>query len=142
MLYRTRSERRRAIAREQKSCNMFVYMYNRTYTMKRHEETPADVRRWFIAALEKLWPVATGSLSLRKGRCIRKNCSACASGQGHSSYALYGRLRERRFSIYVPDRMVKDVRAAIRNGRLLQEMLNEAGVRYVKAVKRQQKLID
>jgi hypothetical protein len=33
--------------------------------------------------------------------------------------------------------MVPEVRAAIRNGRQLQELINEAGVRYVNALKRQ-----
>lgn len=98
--------------------------------------TPAEVRAWFRKAIRQLWPVATGSLSLRKGRCIRPNCPACASGKLHSNYALYGRRGERRFSIYVPDRIVPEVRKAIRNGRRLQELINEAGVRYVQALKR------
>ena len=101
-------------------------------------ETPVDVRRWFVKAIRKLWPVATGSLSLRKGPCIRENCAACASGKGHSSFALYGRRGRQRFSIYVPERMVPDVRKAIHNGRRLQQLINEAGVRYVKSVKREQ----
>jgi hypothetical protein len=40
-------------------------------------ETPEEVRRWFVSAIAKLWPVAEGSLSLRSTRCIRKNCPAC-----------------------------------------------------------------
>jgi len=103
----------------------------------RQAETPKDVRQWFAAAIRELWPVAVGSLSLRKGPCIRPNCPACASGEGHSSYALYGRRANRRFSIYVPEKLVPEVRAAIQNGRELQELINEAGVRYVSALKRQ-----
>ncbi len=100
------------------------------------DETSADVRRWFLEAIQKLWPVALGSLSLRKSPCVRANCQACASGEGHSSYALYGRRGDRRFSIYVPESLVPDVRAAIQNGRVLQELINEAGVRYVNALKK------
>jgi len=100
-------------------------------------KTPIDVRRWFVKAIQELWPVATGSLSLRRGPCIRKNCAACASGEGHSSFALYGRQGGRRFSIYVPERMVPEVRKAIRNGRRLQQLINEAGLRYVKSLKRE-----
>lgn len=96
-----------------------------------------NLRRWFLEAVPQHWPLATGSLSLRKGPCIRENCKACASGQGHSSYALYGRRKGRRFSIYVPEELVPKVRAAIQNGRQLQELINEAGVRYVKALKEQ-----
>jgi hypothetical protein len=99
-------------------------------------ESTKDVRRWFAEVIRDLWPVAVGSLSLRKGACIRPNCPACASGEGHSSYALYGRRGNRRFSIYVPEKLVPEVRAAVENGRKLQELVNQAGVRYVSALKR------
>ena len=49
---------------------------------------------------------------------------------------MYGRRGKRRFSIYIPDWLVPEVRQAIRNGRRLQELINEAGVRYVRARKR------
>jgi hypothetical protein len=102
------------------------------------DETPADVRRWFTEAVSDIWPVATGSISLRKGPCIRKNCPACAAGKGHRSFALYVRRGSRRFSIYVPQKLVPEVRKAIENGRLLQELINEAGLRYVSALKNEE----
>ena len=105
----------------------------------RSDEEAANVQQWFLTAIQPLWPIAIGSLSLRKGPCIRENCQACASGVGHSSYALYGRRGGRRFSIYVPEKLVPEVRAAIENGRLLHELINEAGVRYVSALKRRRK---
>ena len=121
---------------EQLLAKCFVYMYNHTYTkMTNKSDTPAAVRKWFRRITEQLWPIAIGSLSLRKGPCIRERCPACASGKGHSSYALYGRSGKKRFSIYVPERLVPEVRTAIRNGRRLEELINEAGVRYVKALK-------
>ena len=104
----------------------------------RKTESTEDVQRWFAGGIRNLWPVAVGSLSLRKGPCIRPNCPACASGKGHSSYALYGRRGKRRFSVYVPERLVPEVRAAIQNGRRLHELINEAGARYVRALKRQE----
>ena len=111
--------------------HVYIHMY------MRKTESTEDVRRWFAGVIRDLWPVAVGSLSLRKGPCIRPNCPACASGEGHSSHALYGRRRKRRFSIYVPERLVPEVSEAIQNGRRLQELINEAGVRYVGALKRQ-----
>jgi hypothetical protein len=51
-------------------------------------ETPEQAMRWFHAAVQKLTPVAAGSLSLRKSPCIGENCAACASGEGYSSYVL------------------------------------------------------
>ena len=102
--------------------------------MSAHEIS--DLRRRFIDSVQKLWPVAAGSLSLRKSPCIRENCQACKSGKGHSSYALYGRYQGRRFSVYIPEELVPEVRSAVRNGRLLQDLINDAGVRYVRALKK------
>ena len=102
----------------------------------RKDETPDEVRRWFLAAIEKMWPVAEGSLSLRRSPCIRKNCPACTKGEGHQSYILYGRSAGRRSSVYVPDALAKQVQAAIDNGRELRQVINEAGVRYVNALKK------
>jgi hypothetical protein len=99
------------------------------------KETPEQVRIWFQTEVRKLWPVAFGSLSLRKSPCIREHCQLCESGQGHSSFALYGRKGSRRFAVYVPERLVKDVKKAIRNGRTFQQLLSEAGRRYTLARK-------
>jgi molybdopterin-guanine dinucleotide biosynthesis protein A len=101
------------------------------------KELPQALRRWFVEATKQLWPVAWGSLSLRKSPCIRKNCSACAAGKGHLSYALSGYQGKQRFSIYVPDELAPDVQKAIENGRQLQALMKEAGLRYVKARKRE-----
>ena len=86
-----------------------------------------------------MWPVAIGSLSLRRGRCIRPNCAACAAGKLHTNYALYGRRGSGRFSMYVPERLAPEVKRAIRNGRQLHELINQAGIRYLLALKEQQK---
>ncbi len=101
------------------------------------DEHVSKVQRWFIQAVQDLWPLATGSLSLRKSPCIRKNCPACTAGRGHSSYALYGRRGNRRFVLYIPEKLVPEVRRAIANGHQLQELLSEAGMRYISALKKQ-----
>ena len=98
-------------------------------------ETPEEVRRWFLNAIQKLWPIAGGSISLRKSPCIRENCSACVSGVGHSSYALSGYRGNRRFSVYVPDQLAPDIQKAVETGRELQDLMKEAGLRYVRARK-------
>ena len=100
-------------------------------------ETPQDIERWFASAIPKLWPVAEGSLSLRRCPCVQKNCQACARGEGHPSYVLYARRGGKRVSIYVPDDVAPEIERALENGRRLQQLINEAGVRYVDAVKRQ-----
>lgn len=98
-------------------------------------ETAEQVRFWFQAEVQKLWPLALGSLLLRKSPCIRVNCQLCKSGQGHSSYALYGRKGNRRFAVYVPENLAEDVGKAIHNGRAFQKLLSEAGRRYTLARK-------
>ena len=104
-----------------------------------HRESSQDVRRWFLNAIRDLWPVAMGSVSLRKSPCIRENCSACASGEGHSSYALSGYQGNRRFSVYVPDELAPEIQAAVEKGRRLQDLIKEAGVRYLRAQKRERR---
>jgi len=112
-------------------------LYNAYTTMRK--ELSKDVLRWFEKATKGLWPIALGSISLRKSPCIRKNCSACASGKGHLSYALSGYRGKQRFAIYVPDELAPEVQKAIENGRQLQELMKEAGLRYVKARKQERK---
>ncbi len=98
-------------------------------------KTSEEVRHWFLSAIQKLWPVAGGSISLRKSPCIREHCSACESGKGHSSYALSGYQGRRRFSVYVPDELAPEIQKAVDNGRQLQELMKEAGLRYLRARK-------
>lgn len=105
------------------------------YTVTNDSDPLADLKAWFIAQLDDLWPVALGSLSLRRSPCIRKNCQACATGEKHASYVLYGRREGKRFGVYIPDELVPQVRAAVANGRKLQALVSEAGVRAVGVLK-------
>ncbi len=98
-------------------------------------ETPEDVRRWFLAEVAKLWPVAGGSLSLRKSPCIREHCTACESGEGHPSYVLYTRSEGRRGSLYVPETLAAEIETAAAHGRRLHALIVEAGRRYLDARK-------
>jgi hypothetical protein len=100
-------------------------------------ESPADVRRWFESQAADAFPAILGSLSLRRAPCIRANCQACQSGEQHTSWVLYGRARGRRFSIYVPEDLVPEVQRCLEKGRALQELMFEAGRRYVTALKRE-----
>ncbi len=100
-------------------------------------ESPTEVERWFRAQAAGLWPAALGSLSLRKSPCMRDHCPACARGEQHASYVLYGRIKGRRTAIYVPDDLEPEIRRALENGRALQQLLHEAGRRYTNAVKHQ-----
>jgi len=107
---------------------------------KTREQTPEQIKQWLIAAVEKLWPVAAGSISLRRSPCVRERCSACESGEGHPAYVLDGRRRGRRFSLYVPEDLTGRVSRAIKNGRALEELIMEAGRRYTVALKQERQL--
>jgi hypothetical protein len=91
------------------------------------QDMPEGVRRWFLAEVAKLWPVAGGSLSLRKGPCIRDRCSACESEEGHVSDVLYTRSQGQRDSLYVPDALARELAKAVANGRRLQALLGRGG---------------
>jgi hypothetical protein len=107
--------------------------------MMRITDSPADVISWIENEAASLWPALLGSLSYRRTRCIQPNCAACQSGEQHSSWVLYGRHNGQRFAVYVPEDLVPVVRQAADNGRALQDLLIQAGPRYVKALKRVRK---
>ena len=100
-------------------------------------ESPSDVLRWLQSETAGLRFAILGSLSLRRSPCVRENCRACQSGEQHPSYVLHGRLKGRRFAVYVPEELVPEVRRCLDNGRALQELLFQAAPRYVKALKRE-----
>ena len=56
-----------------------------------------------------------------------------------AGYALYGRLKGKRFSIYVPNDLAPEVSTVIANGQHVQELLSEAAVRYTQALKESRK---
>jgi hypothetical protein len=59
---------------------------------------------------------------------------------GHSSYALAGYRRVERFSIYVPDELAPEIQRVVENGRQFQELMKEAGLRYVTARKGERRI--
>ena len=99
-------------------------------------ESPSEVARWLRSESANLWPALLGSLSLRRSRCIRKNCRACLSGEQHRSFVLYGRANGRRVAVYVPEELVAEVQRSLDKGRALQDLLHQAAPRYIKALKR------
>ena len=104
--------------------------------IRANTETSADFVRWMESSSAALWPARLGSLTFRRSRCMQASCSACLSGEQHQSHVLYGRHNGRRFVVYVPEDLAGEVRRAVENGRALQDLLVQAGPRYVKALKR------
>ncbi len=111
--------------------------YNAHISMRtKQSESPSDVVRWLQDQAAGHWPAVLGSLSLRRSPCVRENCRACLSGEQHPSYVLYGRLKGRRFAVYVPEDLVPQIRRCLENGRAMQDLMYQAGARYIKALKR------
>lgn len=98
-------------------------------------ESSQAVHRWFLRQVAARWPVAAGSLSLRHSPCIRSHCPACVAGEGHASYVFYGRKGKRRVSVYVPQPLVPAVQHALDQGRQVEELVREAGWRYLRGLK-------
>jgi hypothetical protein len=46
-------------------------------------------------------------------------------------------VKGRRVAVYVPEELVPEVRRGLDNGRALQELLQQAAPRYIKALKRE-----
>jgi hypothetical protein len=101
-------------------------------------ETPADVVRWLQSEAADLWPAILSSLSFRCTRCGYEHCRACLSGEQHASHVLYGQHNGRRFAVYVPEDLAPQLRRAVENGPAVQDLLVQAGPRYVKALKQVQ----
>ena len=97
-----------------------------TCTMPPKIDTLADVEQWFRKQAASLWPAMLGSLSLRRSPCVREHCAVCHSGQQHASHVLYGRIKGRRFAIYIPDHLVPELKRCVDNGRALQELLYQS----------------
>jgi hypothetical protein len=125
--------------KRKKRLHNIVYVRHSAHMHKDKAETPETVKQWFQEAIRHLWPVAEGSLSFRKTPCIRENCPACASGKGHRSYILYVRRGNERISLYVPEDLAPEIEKALENGRELQVLMNEAGLRYLHASKRERR---
>ncbi len=102
-------------------------------------DTVEEVERWFREEFSKFWPPSLGSLTLRRSPCIREHCYACETGEEHSSYVLLAKQNGRRVSVYIPTRLVPQIRKAVENGRAVQDLMYEFGQRYARALKREDK---
>ena len=117
--------------------DMYVCSMSHEYMKEVRFESPSDVVHWLENEAARLWPALLGSLSFRRSPCVRENCPACMSGEQHPSYVLYGRVKGRRIAVYIPEELVPEVRRSLDNGRTLQELLQQAAPRYIKALKRE-----
>lgn len=95
------------------------------------------VQRRFWRKLQTCWPALKGSLALVHKPCIRPNCRRCASGKKHPNYLLAFTDKGRRRCLYVPAALVPVLKAALENGRRIEQLLYEMGPALVQEYRAQ-----
>jgi len=91
----------------------------------------AGARERLAAAVDRLWPSAKGSVRRYMQKCVRADCGRCKSGKGHPVWQLTYYEDGRQRSKHVPEKLIGDVRRALRNGRKIEALLVRAGLEYI-----------
>jgi len=105
---------------------------------KKQVPPEAQAQEAFAAAARGLWPAAKGSLARVARPCGRpKECAACRSGQRHPMWIFTFRQKGRLRCRYVPADLVETLRAAVANGRKLEERLTEEGSALIERFRRE-----
>ena len=94
-------------------------------------------REAFLGELRQLWPLAKGSLTQVRNRCIRPGCPACARGEKHLAYHYAFVHKGRQRCMYVPRGLVPLLQQAIQNGQRLEERLAELGAELIREYRQQ-----
>jgi hypothetical protein len=95
--------------------------------MKKKKPVERQGQDAFLAQLAGLWPVAKGSLAAVRKPCGRTNCSACGKGRKHAAFIFSFRHKGKTLCRYVSPSLVPQLRAAIANGRRVEQCLAQAG---------------
>lgn len=85
----------------------------------------------FLAQIATLWPAAKGSVAEVRKPCVRVGCKACAEGRKHRAFIFACKDGKRRRCLYVPAVKVPALRAAITNGRRIEQLLSQCGADMV-----------
>ena len=102
-----------------------MYITIDTYNMKTKISAPSQEP--FARKVISLWPALKGSLAQVRKPCIRPQCRACARGDNHPAYLLSFTKQGRRRCMYVPARLVRLIKRALKNGRRIEELLYRIG---------------
>jgi hypothetical protein len=103
----------------------------------KHHQVDSGSKEAFMAKVTDLWPVAKGSLSQTHSPCIRKNCTACASGRQHPKLLFTFRENGKLKGLYVRPVHAERVRRAVANGRELERRMADAGRELVLALRKE-----
>jgi len=80
-----------------------------------------------LEEIQRLWPVARGSLAEVAKPCVRDGCAACARGERHLAFHFTFRRNGKSRCLYVPRELVPTLRRALEGGRRIEEWLVESG---------------
>lgn len=89
----------------------------------------------WIKHVHDLGPVVRGSLSMYQRNCGKKSCKKCASGEGHATWQLSYYSQRKHMTCHVGPGQLEQVKVAIENGKKLEHLLSEYGVKYIKMLK-------
>jgi hypothetical protein len=115
-----------------------MYMRVYTCTMKTPLVPSRDSHLDILNQINRLWPAAKGSVAEVRKPCVRKNCRACAEGRKHRAFILAYKDGQRRRCLYVPEKQVAALRAAIANGRRIEQLLSRCAAEMVKQARQRQ----
>ena len=85
----------------------------------------------FIKKIEKLYPVARGTVSLVRKPCNRPNCPLCKSGEKHQALICTCRIDGVGKCFHVRPEDEKPMRKAVENARKLEALLASEGLEYL-----------
>jgi hypothetical protein len=83
--------------------------------------------------LERLGPLAKGSLAKVAKPCVRPNCPACRAGRKHPMWIFSFQAGGKRQCRYVPVELVPRLKQALANGRAVEAYLHAAGPALIRA---------
>jgi len=95
------------------------------------------LRTVFQTQVARLWPLAKGSVAEVRKPCVRPNCPACQQGRKHRAFIFTYREGGKTHCRYVPADLVAQLRAALRNGRELEQALVRLGPQLIEHHRRQ-----
>jgi len=90
----------------------------------------------FLKQIVQCWPAAKGSVAEVRKPCTRPGCKACAEGCKHRAFILGYKEDGKRRCLYVPADRMAALRAAIANGRRIEQLLSQCGAEMVKQARR------
>jgi hypothetical protein len=89
-------------------------------------------RKQIRQILDSLGPAVKGSVVEVRKPCIRPGCPACRAGRKHRAFMFHYAQAGKRRCMYVPVALVGTLRKALRNGRLIEQCLHEAGPELIR----------